>query len=158
LTIAFVGICQVCEERRSASANNAQLVGGKKVFRFVHDQSRKLAAEFCMIAPDGWIARFSESTRTLDQNAKFHAICDDIAKSGIKFAGKERTDIQWKVLLVSGHSVATNEGAEIIPGLENEFVNIRESTALMSVKRGASLIEYSLAWCAANGVRINDAS
>jgi hypothetical protein len=151
-------ICQVCEERRSASANAAQWIGGKKVFRLVHDQARRLAAEFCMIAPDGWIARFSESTRTLDQNSKFHAICGDIAKSGIEFAGKKRTDNQWKVLLVSGHAVATGEEAEIIPGLENEFVNIRESTALMSVKRGASLIEYSLAWCAANGVRINDAS
>lgn len=151
-------ICPVCEERRNNGQNAAQWIGGKKIFRFVHEQARRLAAEFCMIAPDGWIARFSENTRTLDQNAKFHAICGDIAKSGIKFAGKKRTDTQWKVLLVSGHSVATNESAEIIPGLENEFVNIRESTALMSVKRGASLIEYSLAWCATNGVRINDAS
>ena len=134
------------------------LADGKKIFRLVHDQARRLAAEFCMIAPDGWIARFAASTRTLEQNAKFHGICSDIAKSGVEFAGKKRTARQWKVLLVSGHAVVTGAGAEIIPGLENEFVNIRESTALMSLARGASLIEYSLAWCATNGVRLSDAS
>ncbi len=130
----------------------------KRIFKFVHDSARRLAAEFCMTAPDGWVASFSEPTRNLDQNAKFHAICGDIAASGYKFAGKERTAKQWKVLLVSGHAVATGEPAEIIPGLENEFVNIRESTALMSKKRAASLIEYSLAWCSMNSIVVNDAS
>ena len=130
----------------------------KRIFKFVHDSARRLAAEFCMTAPDGWVASFSEPTRNLDQNAKFHAICGDIAASGYKFAGKERTAKQWKVLLVSGHAVATGEPAEIIPGLENEFVNIRESTELMSKKRAASLIEYSLAWCSMNSIVVNDAS
>lgn len=95
-------------------------------------------------------------TRTGEQNAKFHAICGDIAKSGISWMGKARTAEQWKVLLVSGHAAATKEGFEIIAGLEGEFVNIRESTALMSVKRGSSLIEYSIAWCAMNGVKLSD--
>lgn len=78
----------------------------------------------------------------------------EIAKSGIEWQGKKRTAAQWKVLLVSGHAMATQEGAEIIPGLEGEFVNIRESTALMSIKRGASLIEYTLAFCAMHGVPV----
>lgn len=95
-------------------------------------------------------------TRSLDQNAKFHALCADIADSGIEWAGKPRTAAEWKVLLVSGHSVATKEGAEIVPGLEGEFVNIRESTAHMTRARGASLIEYTLAFCAAHAVTIRD--
>jgi len=127
----------------------------KRIFRLVHSEARRLAAAFCMEAPDGWVVRFGESTRTLEQNAKFHAICGDIAKSGKLFAGKPRTQKQWKVLLVSGHAVATGEAAEIISGIENEFVNIRESTALMSVKRGSSLIEYAKAWCASNNVELS---
>lgn len=95
-------------------------------------------------------------TRTNDQNAKFHAICGDIAKSGTKWAGKPRTAQQWKVLLVSGHAVATKEDSEIVPGLENEFVSIRESTALMSIKRGASLITYTLAFCDLNGINVKE--
>ena len=60
------------------------------------------------------------------------------------------------MLFVSGHAIATGIGADVVPGLEGEFVNIRESTASMSKKRGSSLIEYVLAWCAENEVAIND--
>lgn len=103
-------------------------------------------------APDGTVVQFKGPNRSLEQNAHFHAICSDLAKSPVEWAGKRRIASAWKVLLVSGHSVATKEGADIVPGLEGEFVNIRESTAAMSKKRGASLIEYSLAFCAMHGV------
>jgi len=127
-----------------------------RYFRLVHAQARQLAAEQCKTAPDGWVVKFSEPTRSLDQSARFHALCGDIAKSGIPWAGKPRTAAQWKVLLVSGHAVATGNGAEIIPGLESEFVNIRESTALMSKQRGSSLIEYATAFAVSNGVKLRD--
>lgn len=91
-------------------------------------------------------------TRSGEQNAKFHAMVSDIAKSGLKWAGKPRSEAQWKVLMVSGHAMATNEGADIVPGLENEFVNLRESTALMSKARGSSLIEYTAAFMASHGI------
>ena len=126
----------------------------KRVFRLVHSVARNGAAEFCQSAPDGWIARFTPPTRSLEMNAKFHAICSDLAKSGLPWAGKERSADQWKVLLVSGHAIATKEGAEILPGIEGEFVNIRESTAIMSNKRGSSLIDYSIAFCAMHDVKL----
>ena len=125
-------------------------------FVLAHETARDRALNAVQRAPDGYQVIVKPSTRTADQNAKFHAMCSDIAKSGLKWAGKERTAAQWKVLLVSGHAIATSEGAEIVPGLENEFVNLRESTALMSKKRGASLIEYTLAFCASNGIKLND--
>ena len=124
----------------------------KKYFRLVHAQARKLAAEFCLSAPEGWVVTVAEPTRNLDQNAKFHALCGDIAKSGFPWCGKPRTSEQWKVLMVSGHAVVTKEGSEMVPGLENEFVNLRESTALMSIKRSASLIEYVVAFCIENDI------
>jgi hypothetical protein len=94
-----------------------------------------------------------EAKRTLDQNSKFHAICSDLAKSNVVWAGKRRTVDQWKQLLVSGHAVATQADAEIVPGLEGEFLNLRESTADMSKARKSSLIEYSVAFAAANVVQ-----
>jgi hypothetical protein len=90
--------------------------------------------------------------RSTEANAKFHAICGELEKSGLAWAGKPRDSAAWKVLLVSGHAMATKQGAEMVPGLEGEFVNLRESTALMSRARSASLIEYALAFCATNGV------
>lgn len=125
-------------------------------FLLVHHEARSRAAAYMHEAADGVEVVVKEPTRTSGQNAKFHAICSDLAKSPLEWAGKRRTAEQWKVLLVSGHAQATKEGAEMVPGLEGEFVNLRESTALMSVKRGSSLIEYSLALCAMNGVKLKE--
>ena len=104
------------------------------------------------------VVEIRPENRSLDQNAKFHAICSDIAKSGMQWAGKERSAEQWKVLLVSGHATATKIGSEMVPGLEGEFVNVRESTARMSRARASSLIEYALAFCAANGIETREAN
>jgi len=126
-------------------------------FNLVHAQARQRAAEYMLHgAPDGSMVTVSEAKRTSEQNAKFHAICSDLAKSHVTWAGKRRTTAAWKVLLVSGHATATKEGSEMIPGLEGEFVNLRESTAQMSKARGSSLIEYAMAFCAAHEVQTGE--
>lgn len=127
-------------------------VAVKRTFVLVHQQARQRAAQCVAEAPEGYVVEVREPTRNSAQNAKFHAICSDLAHSGLHWAGKPRSAAEWKVLLVSGHAVATKEGAEVVPGLEGEFINIRESTALMSKSRGSSLIEYALAFCAMHGV------
>lgn len=99
--------------------------------------------------------RISDYKRNLDQNARFHAMLGDIARQ-VKWCGKQLRPEQWKVLLISGHAVATKQPADIVPGIEGEFVNIRESSAEMSVGRMASLIEYVMAWATGQGVRFTD--
>ncbi|MCT8534481.1 recombination protein NinB [Glaesserella parasuis] len=94
-------------------------------------------------------------TRNLEQNAKFHAMCGDIARQ-VQFNGEWLPLETWKVLLISAHAEATKEGSRLVIGLEGELVNIRESTAQMSVKRMASLIEYVQAYCDLNGVILNN--
>ena len=94
-------------------------------------------------------------TRNLEQNAKFHAMCQDVANQ-LEFMGRKLSMEQWKVLFISGHAVATNRKSDIVPGLEGEFVNIRESSAKMSVSRMASLIEYVSAYGTEHGVHFND--
>jgi len=125
-------------------------------FVLAHDIARARALEAVREAPAGYSVTLAEPKRNADQNAMFHAICGDIAKSGIQWAGKPRTAAQWKVLLVSGHATATKEESEMVPGLEGEFVNVRESTALMSVRRSSSLIEYAKAFCAMHDVRLSE--
>ncbi len=120
----------------------------KSTYILAHAEARRRAAQAVQNAPDGHKVVISEQTRSGEQNAIFHALCGDIAKSGIEWMGKRRTADEWKVLLVSGHSVATKQGADIVPGLEGEFVNLRESTAAMSKSRGSSLIEYTMAFMA----------
>lgn len=129
----------------------------RKTFILINDRVRSNALAALLAAPDGYVVTVRPATRSVDQNAMFHSICGQLAKSSLKWAGKTRDSDQWKVLLVSAHTVATKGDVEIVPGIENEFVNIRESTARMSVGRMSSLIEYALAFCATNGVELQDA-
>jgi hypothetical protein len=125
-------------------------------FVLSNNAQRERVCEYVWAALDGYRVELREPKRTDGQNDRFHAICSDIARSGFQWFGRRRTAQEWKVLLISGHAVATKEGAEIIPGLEGELVSIRESTALMSVKRGASLIEYAQSWAVNNGIALRD--
>jgi hypothetical protein len=88
------------------------------------------------------------SQRTVDD---YTGYCDDDGPLKAFFGRMLPEDI-------TPNSVKTylKEGADIIPGLEGEMVNIRESTALMSRARSASLIEYALAYCASNGVELSE--
>lgn len=116
--------------------------------------NRKAIARQVYELAEGWWVSWSEERRTDPQSRKFHALCGDVAKQKT-WMGRSLTKDQWKVLFISGHAVATKRGADMVPGLEGEFVNIRESSATMSKSRKASLLEYCLAWCAQNEVRLS---
>jgi len=131
-------------------------VTDRQTFFLVTDRVRENAMQALRNAPDGYTVSIDEPTRTTDQNRMFHAICGDIAKSGHLFLDKPRKAAVWKVLLISAHAAATSEGNEVVPGLEGEFVNIRESSALMSVRRAASLITYTLAYCDTNNIPLTE--
>lgn len=91
------------------------------------------------------------------QNRLLHALFSDVARQ-VEWMGKKRTAQEWKLLFVSGHSVATKHGADLIPGLEGEFLNLRESTARMSKARMASLLEYVMSWALDHGVELRDSA
>ena len=101
------------------------------------------------------VVKIQPITRSLEQNSKLHALLSDISKQ-CEFNGKKRDIDTWKMIMVSAHKIATGGQAEIVIGLEGEVINLRESTAQMSVKRLASLIEYITSWGVQNGVRFND--
>ena len=130
----------------------------KQRFILITDRVRNNAVAAVLRAPEGFTVAVAPANRSLDQNAFFHALCGDLAKSPMTWAGKRRKDTEWKTLLVSGHTKATEGEVEFVPGLEGEFVNIRESTASMTVARANSLIEYTLAFCASHGVELIETS
>lgn len=128
----------------------------KRLFVLAHPLARQRAIDCIREAEHGCRVTVAPPSRTLPQNARLHAICSDLARSGLEWAGSRRTADQWKVLLVSGHAIATGGGADLAIGLEGELVNLRESTAEMSRARGSSLIDYAQAFCAERGVRLGD--
>jgi hypothetical protein len=106
-------------------------------------------------APDGYVVTIKAPTRTLDQNALLHAVLSDISKQA-KYLGSYRSVEFWKGLFVSGWEIATGRKPLIVPGLEGEFINIRESTTTLSQKKLSELVEYIEAWCAMNDVVLRD--
>ena len=127
-----------------------------KKFVLAHDIARERALEYVRQAPEGYEVVIRPAKMNNDQKAHFHAICDDLKHSGLTWKGKKLKSLGWKLLLVSGHSIATGEGAELIEGLEGELINLRESVADMDKARGASLIEYALAFCVMNRVPLKN--
>jgi hypothetical protein len=123
----------------------------RQLFRLVHPTARQMASRACIQAPDGYVVEIKPRTRSLDQNAKLHALFSDVARQAT-WHGRYLTPDQWKTLFISAHSAATGNGADVVAGLEGEFVNIRESSSSMSVRRMNSLLEYVTAWCAENEV------
>lgn len=128
----------------------------KRTFYLISSRVRDNALAAVNEAEPGAVVSVLPPKRSVDQNAKLHAVLTDLARSPLTWAGKRRSVDEWKMLVVSAHAVATKETGEIIPGLEGEFVAIRESTAQMSVKRASSLIEYVLAFCAQHGVELRE--
>lgn len=125
-----------------------------KQARFVMDETIWPAIKNSLASGNKAIVECRPETRSLNQNALFHSICNSVANHGFPWMGRSLTAQQWKILFISGHAIATGDGADIIEGIEGEYVNIRESTAKMSRKRAESLIEYVLSWCAGNGVKL----
>lgn len=109
------------------------------------NQYRQIVAQQVLEADDNAITRIGPSTRSLEQNAKFHAMCGDVAKQCRHF-GRTLADQQWKVLFISGLGVVTGQGSDVVPGLEGEMCNIRESSASMGIRRMSELITYVLAF------------
>lgn len=130
----------------------------KQQFFIRSDSIRANACQYvASIVPDNdrpMVVEVKPITRTLEQSAKFHAMCGEVSRK-LTYMGRVLTQEQWKVLFISGHAIATNQPCDVIPGIEGEFCNIRESSARMGVMRMSSLIEYVYAYAIGQGVKFS---
>jgi hypothetical protein len=133
-------------------------VSEAQTFRLVHATARRMAGEAVARAPEGFVCVVRPPNRSLDQNAKAHALFQDIAKAKPVWNGINMDAEDWKALLVHSHAKATKGGGvRMVPDLEGDgIVQLRESTAKMSVARASSLLEYVTAWAVSNGVQLRD--
>ena len=131
----------------------------KRQFFLRSNQVRLNCIEFIKELPTDdkrpFVVKIQPMTRSLEQNSKLHALLSDISKQ-CEFNGQKRDIDTWKIIMVSAHKIATGGKAEMVIGLEGEVINLRESTAQMSVQRLASLIEYIQSWAVENEVKLND--
>lgn len=102
-----------------------------------------------------FIVTIQERTRSLEQNARLHAMLSEISRK-TTYLGKSRGVEFWKGLFVSGWQMATNQHPEIVPGLEGEFINIRESTTKLTVGKLTEVMDYIEAYCGMNNITLED--
>lgn len=94
------------------------------------------------------------TTRKLEQNALLHALLGELEKKAT-WQGERLTLAAWKTLMISAHTIATGEPVKLTVGVEGEMVNLRESSAEMSISRISSLIDYIKAWAAMNDIALS---
>jgi len=127
-------------------------VNDRRIYILVHDTARKLAAAYCMTAPDGFVVDIRPPTRTGAENRLLHAIIGEVADK-IEWAGKKRDAETWKRLLVAAWSRIHGESVEVLPALDGHGVDIVPArTSKLTKKECADLIEYIYAWGAENGI------
>ena len=94
-------------------------------------------------------------TRSLDQNAMFHAICGDIAKQR-QWAGKWLDTEGWKRLLVDAWArTESKQQGLVVPSLDGEsVVTLGLQTRRMTVGEMADLITFAQSWAAEHDVEL----
>lgn len=116
--------------------------------------TRQMVIQAVLDTPDGHYVSIQEPSRTLDQNAKLHAMLADIARQ-CTWIGQHWEADDWKRLLVDAW--ARQEGghaARVVPSLDGHgVVTLGAQTRNLGVRDMASLIESIYAWGAEQGVQ-----
>lgn len=121
----------------------------KRTFIFAHQTARQSAANFALHeAPDGWVATFSEPTRSSLQNARLWAMLGDVAKQ-VDWHGRKLDAEDWKHIFSASLSQQ-----RVVPNLDSTgFVVLGKSTSKMSKREMSDLIELISSFGAERGVK-----
>lgn len=137
----------------------------KQVFHFRHDQARRNAAQFCMVAPENWIARFDAPKKSRDQEEKYHAMIADIGRQvdlngqrwGVEDAKRLLVDAFARVMAASGTPL--KQSSRIVPSLDGSgFVQLGIQTRSFRVAEASEFIEYLYAFGSEHNVRWSEKS
>lgn len=121
----------------------------KIIFRFVHNEARRRAAEYCMNAPEGTIAEFKQASRTLDQNAAQWPILAEFSRQKQWPVNGEMcwlSSDEWKDILTAAFK---KEQVRLAQGIDGGVVMLGRRTSKFSKKEFSDWLEY-LHYCAEN--------
>ncbi len=118
-------------------------------FRLVHAEARKRAASAIMDAPDGYIVRIAEPTRTLESNALLWVLLGEVSKQ-VEWYGSKLTAEEWKDVFS-----ASLKKQKVVPALDGGFVVCGQRTSKMTKSEFSDLIELIQAFGAERGVNFD---
>lgn len=123
-------------------------------FILAHHVARKNAIQAILEAPDGYAVSIKPKNRSLEQNAKLHALIQEIAQK-IEWVGKKQEVETWKRLLTAAWLRARGEPVEMLPAIDGHGVDIVfRRTSDLTVPEMIELIEYIQAWAIEQGINV----
>lgn len=126
----------------------------KQIFRFVHDEARRRAAAYCMVAPVGSIAEFKDASRSLDQNAAQWPYLQGFSEqmewivNGVKC---KLSKDEWKDILTSAFEGETMP--RIAQGWDGGVVMLGRRTSKYGKKQFGVWMEWLVAAATLKGIK-----
>ena len=123
-----------------------------------HEQARRSILASINDAPIGTRISIGPAIKSRGQEERFHATIGEIAKQA-KHVGSSWDADAWKRLIVDLWSRNDSEtaSARVIPALDNAgIVQLGIQTRALTKERYGSLISFTQAWCADNGVELSE--
>jgi hypothetical protein len=117
------------------------------IFKLTNSPARNNAIAAIMKAPDGWIVRLTDATRTLDQNAKLWPLLTDIARQ-VDWYGQKMDKDDWKAVFT-----AALKKERVVPGINGGFVVVGQSTSAMGKAEFSELLDLIQAFGAEHNVK-----
>jgi hypothetical protein len=98
-----------------------------------------------------------DASRSDEQNLKYHAIFGDIAKQA-EHCGSKWDAEDWKRMLVWQYCKEKQiEAGKVVPSLDmTGIVQLGQQTRKFTKEQASEFVEFLLAWCADNGITINE--
>lgn len=132
----------------------------KRTFILAHEQARNNAAAFSQVAPEGWMAVFSEPTKKRIQEEKYHAMIGDIARQ-VEHIGRKWDADDMKRLLIDEFAdemraagTPLHHDGRVIPSFDGRrIVQLGVQSSAFYVKEAAAFIEFLYAFGATRDVR-----
>lgn len=116
------------------------------IYTLTGQVSRLAVCRHVMDAPEGWIVRITEPTRSLEANALLHAELQEVAEN-VQWGGSLQTIETWKRLLTAAWMRATDRKATLLPALDGHgFDVLYQRTSLLTKAEMNELIAYIQAW------------
>lgn len=124
----------------------------RQTFRLVHKAARANALYAVSAAPDGYVVTVRPAGRSLDQNARLHAMLADAVAGGIATDDGRRLDLDdAKTAFVSAWMIENGMASDIV-AFNGRPVQLRRSTTTFSKAELGSLMDFIEAECAQRGI------
>lgn len=125
----------------------------KIIFRFVHNEARSRASEYCMTAPEGMIAEFKDASRTLDQNAAQWPYLLGFSQQmewPVDGVMCKLSDEEWKDILTAAFEGETTP--RIAKGFDGGVVMLGRRTSKYGKKKFSLWMEWLIAAATLKGI------